>query len=451
MKSRRIRLIFDQLGKQAFPDDTDPWTSIQTRLATEQAMMKPGQVSDQPPRSQVLSRPLVPRIAFALLIIISIFMLSPGRQALAETLRHLFWPTSKEQFPPLTSQQLATPTFAPTFAATLASAQNPKPTETLVPVPTNLSPDLISACGIDPYGYACKIARAEKQAGFDAKEFPADPEGFVFRAVEKAISGEVWIRYNVIGGGGYLYWSQGIGEFPEFTGAAPESAIEEVQVGENRGEYVAGIYGSGNVLPAEYTWSSCCRQRLRWTDGERWYELDKQAALPQTDYMTREAMIQMATQMVDQPSPTQSLRADYLTSLTEASQLTEFEILAPSILPDGFRFDYASYDKDLSQLRLTYTPGGTQGSEPGAASILIIETPLDKLSLAPGVIGEELKGETVNINGYPGTYFSDNPYDHWLTWRTSSLKITLMVYSTKELYGGSFTKEQILEMGKSMK
>ena len=155
--------------------------------------------------------------------------------------------------------------------------------------------------------------------------------------------------------------------------------------------------------------------------------------------------------MVDQPSPTQSLRADYLTSLTEASQLTEFEILAPSILPDGFRFDYASYDKDLSQLRLTYTPGGTQGSEPGAASILIIETPLDKLSLAPGVIGEELKGETVNINGYPGTYFSDNPYDHWLTWRTSSLKITLMVYSTKELYGGSFTKEQILEMGKSMK
>lgn len=284
-------------------------------------------------------------------------------------------------------------------------------------------------------------------AGFDAKEFPADPRGFHIQAVAQAKPGEIWLEYDVIGGGGYLYLSQGIGnEFSPFTGAVLESAIETVQVGDHVGEYVAGDYFYGGVL-TETTWLPCCRFQLRWTDGEHWYELDKQSAMTQTDYMTRDVMIQMAMQLVDQPAPAKGPRADYLTSLAEATQLAEFTILAPTLLPDKFAFEYANYDKDLSQLRLIYTPPDGQG----IASVLIFETPINKVSLAPGDNGGEIKGEAVDVNGNPGVYFSDNPYSHVLTWQAGGIKITLWVYSSEIWYGGSFTKDQILEIGRSVK
>jgi hypothetical protein len=255
------------------------------------------------------------------------------------------------------------------------------------------------------------------------------------------------MEYDVIGGGGYLFFNQGIGnEFPTFTGEVPESAVQEVQIVQNRGEYVVGDYvvvGHDKV----FTWLPCCRFRLRWMEGNHWFELDKEASQLTVDYMTENVMIQMATELVDRPNPVQESRADYLTSLGEASQLAEFDILSPAVLPEGFQFDYGKYDKNLSQLQLVYSPAGTQG----IADITIIETPINKVNLAPGDNGGSIKGEEVDINGYNGTYFSDSPYNHVLTWQVGYLKITLSVYSSELWYGATFTKDQILEIARSMK
>jgi hypothetical protein len=151
--------------------------------------------------------------------------------------------------------------------------------------------------------------------------------------------------------------------------------------------------------------------------------------------------------LVNEPNPVLEPRADHLTSLDEASRLASFTVAAPSLLPDGFVFEYAQYNADLSQLRLFYAPPGGQG----VASISIVETPLDKVSLAPDVNGEEIEGEAVDINGNPGIYFSNDPYSHALTWKSGEIEITMWVYSSEIWYGGSFTKEQILEIGRSVK
>jgi Domain of unknown function (DUF4367) len=447
MNEERIKLILDQLGKQAFPDDIDPWSPIKDRLAQNRTIDNFTLGNPFHPQHQLRRQFLQVGVVLIIFVAVVFFLLSPSGKALAETIRHLFRPISVEQLPPLSSEDLASPTFVPTFAVTLAPILESTPLSTPLPVPTIYFASGLSACNTDPYGYTCRIAKAEKKAGFDIKEFPADPQGFYFKEVAQAELGQIMLEYDVIGGGGYLYLNQGLGsDFPAFTGAVPEEAIETVQVGNNSGEYVAGDYVYGGVYK-EPTWLPCCRFRLRWTDGQRWYELDKEAAMPQTDYLTREVMIQMATQLVDQPVQIQEPNLDHLTNLEEASQVVEFAILAPTLLPDGFVFDYASYDRDLSQLQMTYSPPGTAGT----ANILIIETPLDKVSMAPSENGEELKGETVDINGNPGVYFSNDPYTHALTWESGNVKITLWVYSSDIGYGGSFTKDQILEIGRSLK
>jgi hypothetical protein len=282
--------------------------------------------------------------------------------------------------------------------------------------------------------------------GFTLKQFSTDPKGFFFNDVLESSPGVISLDYVVIGGGGYLDFSQGIrNEFPVFHGEIPENAIEEVMVGKNRGEYANGVWVT-DAANKKYTFNSCCRSRLRWMDGNHWYEIDKQAALPQTDYMTKEVMIQMALHLVDHPDSVKGPRADYLTSLDKASQLVEFKILSPAILPEGFNFDFASYDKDHSHLRIKYDPN----REAGFTAMLIDETPLNKVFLDPADNGEEIKGEKVDVNGGPGIYFSDGKYNHVLTWQSTNLKITLSIYSS-EGYGGGFTKDQILAIGRSMK
>ena len=447
MKEESLKQILNHIGKQAFPDDTDSWTPIKDRLVHNPEYKNTAHVTYIHPQRRLHLRYMIFGIVITLLITTTIFLFSPGGEALAETLRHLFQPVSVQQLPTLSSEAMASPTFAPTFAVTLSSILDPEPIITPLPYPTSQTTPELNPCDLDPYGYTCRIVNAERVAGFDAKEFPVDPQGFFFKTVSQAEPGVIWLEYDVIGGGGYLFLSQGLGiDFPAFTGEVPGSAIEAVQVSGRAAEYVAGVYVNGGVY-TETTWLPCCRFRLRWTDDERWYEIDKEAALATTDYMTKDVMIQMAEQLVYQPVTTQGLRLDHLNSLAEASQVAEFAILAPSVLPAGFIFNYASYDKGLSQLRLNYAPPDGQG----IAGIWIIETPLDKVSLSPGDREEKSMGESVDINGTPGVYTSTDPYHHQLTWQFGEVEITLIIYSSESWYGGSFTRDQILEIGRSIK
>jgi hypothetical protein len=180
MKEEHVKLILDQLGKQAFPDDIDPWSPIKDRLIQNHTI--DNFTVDNPYHPQHRPRRQFILVGIVLIILVAavIFLLSPGGKALAETLRHLFRPVSVEQLPPLSSEDLASPTFAPTFVVTLSSILESTPLRTPLPVPTSYSSSGLTACNTDPYGYTCRIAKAEKKAGFDIKEFPVDPEGFYF-------------------------------------------------------------------------------------------------------------------------------------------------------------------------------------------------------------------------------------------------------------------------------
>jgi hypothetical protein len=435
MNDKRLKQVLDQLGSQAFPDSTDPWTPLQKRLARGQVGLPDGKKTPRP----VQTRRLALGVGLVLLFLTVALLVSPEGQALAEAFKHLFRTAATEQFPTPSAGELASPTPEPTFGVTLVPAGGMVPT--LPSAPTGTPQAALDPCGVNSYvwGYTCWMAHAEKMAGFDAKEFPFAPKEFVFAEVAQDDPGIIMLRYDLIGGGGYLYFTQGIGGQEFRSNLAQDSAIEQVMVGPYQGEFVVGdwVIGGANTT---YIWLPCCRERLRWTEGDRWYELDKEASIPQVDYMTRDYMIQMALGMVYHPDPIQSPRADYLSSLDEAAQLAGFTILRPSVLPQAFTFWYASYDKDLSQLKLNYS---TSNREQQGVTMVIVETPLDKVALDSGIKDwKKFEGEKVDVNGYPAIYFGDGS-GGGLNWDTADLHITLQVDNA--------TREQILEIGRSMK
>jgi hypothetical protein len=436
MSDKRLKQVLDQLGSRAFPDTTDPWMPLQNRLARQQGSLSIGKKTPN-----LRTRRLTLGIGLALLFLTAVLLVSPEGQVLANVFKHLFKVAAAEQLPIPSAEELATPTPEPTFAVTLVPAISTEAAPTLLPAPTGTPQSALDTCGYNSYvwGYTCWMTYAEKMAGFDAKEFPYPPKEFVFAEVAQDDPGIIMLRYDLIGGGGYLYFTQGIGGQEFRSNLAQDSAIEQVMVGPYQGEFVVGdwVIGGANTT---YIWLPCCRERLRWTEGDRWYELDKEASIPQVDYMTRDYMIQMALGMVYHPDPIQSPRADYLSSLDEAAQLAGFTILRPSVLPQAFTFWYASYDKDLSQLKLNYS---TSNREQQGVTMVIVETPLDKVSLDSGIKDwKKFEGEKVDVNGYPAIYFGDGS-GGGLNWDTADLHITLQVDNA--------TREQILEIGRSMK
>lgn len=443
MNERRLKLVLHHIGCQTFPDTIDPWAPVKEKLIKEKHLEEQGDLL-------MLHRPVRTRqigftagISLIVLLILAFLLFTPSGKAFAQAVFHLFHPTGSEQLPSPSSAEMATPTYVPTFNVTLTAIE---PTKVL-PMATDPNMSAVAACASDPYGYACKIAWAEKIAGFDAKEFPSAPEGFFFKEVSQVEPGVIWLEYDVIGGGGYLFFSQGLGsDFPAFTGAVEESAIEEVRVGPYLGEYVYGDYVIGGQY-TKYTWLACCRTRLRWTEGDRWYEIDKEAAMPQTDYMTKEVMIQMAEQLVFKPEIVKTPILDHLASLSEVAGVVPFKILAPTLLPPEFDFFYASYDPEITEVKLFYAIPGREGE----ASITINEIPLENYTPLPADV-EEMKGAgIVSIHGNQGKYLSQSAYSHLLTWQADGKNITLLVYSNEILYGGSFTKDQILEIANSMR
>lgn len=442
-------ILIHTAGEDIPEGQIDLWPGIHSALVSSQTIDRKG---DPAMFSSRTDKPNVSRglrvagaAAVLLLLIIAAFALAPQRSLLADALRHLFRPVTSEQLPAPSTRELAAPTIVPTFAVELApavEASQAAPLETAAATDPTPHP-----CEQNPYGYGCKLVRVETQAGFDAKEFPADPQGFVFRDAVTDDSGTVSMEYVVIGGGGYLYLAQGPGdEFPAGMGGVPESAIQPVWVGEHRGEYVEGMWAIGGEYK-EYTWNECCVARLRWTDGERWFEISKMSAMTQTAYMTREVMIDMAANLVDQPEPAGALRLEYL-SLEEAADLVDFALVRPGVLPEGFRFGYAAYDPESGRLRLNYYPEGD--AAPGSASLSIVETPLDEDATGPEDERPPAAGEEVDINGFPGVYYANSPGNHMLTWRTQALEITLAIYVSEYYYGGTFTAEQVLEIGRAI-
>jgi hypothetical protein len=383
-----------------------------------------------------------------LMAIVFLFMVvTPQGKAIAESIKHLFITTNITEIPIDDPETVASPTFVPTFEVTLIPATESGVKENFIsPGIAGLS-STDPACEEDPNGYSCQIAKAERKIGFDLKELSADPYTFKFSELYVTQSDEVWIHYERIGGGSYLLLYQAIGDMASMYGSVPEDSIQEVKVGEYFGEYVIGNYFSDSSS-SSYKWGYHGTYHLRWTEGERKFELRHDGCVDlRYEFCTSpEQLIRIAEALVYQPEPRSELRADYLKSPEEAALISGFTILTPTILPEGFVFDHGTYDTELKQIRLSYTP---TSYVPGTAELHIVIRPLLEISANPGE-NWSVEGESVVINGNQGFYSSDGPYNHAVSWEEYGMRFNVSIYTSEIVFGGGFTKDQVLEIARSL-
>ncbi len=382
-------------------------------------------------------------LGFAVVLLLAMFFAkAPEGQALADSIKHFFKIATVTEIPITEPNLLVTPTFASPFAVSLAPAAS-APTEAPLPTPEGFTLAKTQACQTEPYGYACKLAWAEKKVGYDIKELPTDPAEYSFEGVYVQGINDVQINYERIGGGSYLYLLQGPGgEFTSLGAGVPEDSIQQVLVGKYPGEYVVGIYAA---KPGEtaYKWVPAGKYSLRWADGERWYEINAYGCVGREDLCSAEGLIKLALSLVDQSVPAEGPRADHLVSFAEAEQISGLSLLKPAILPEGFVFDYGTYNADLKEIRLNYHP---IGYDPGVAEISLLQS----LQQNPGGTWDRFTGETVDINGQTGKYMSNDAFTHAVVWQSGDLEIRMLITLSDLWYGGTFTKEQVLEIARSV-
>lgn len=369
MKKDNLTSIMKDLAEIAAPStEIDLWPAIKDSINQGNWHKTKGDLIVN--KTIALPKVLL-RAAVALLILLAIFgilLATPQGRAFANTIIKLFTTAERLSFPVPTNQSSTPSTNPQTYLLEL--------------VPVELTSSPAATLGASDQGcegaaaltYKCSIESAEASVGFDAWEFPADPQGVTFSSVQAfAAQNEIMITYDVIGGGGYILFTQGMGDPPDnLWSEVPAEAVESVAVGDLPGEFVKGRFTSDGSGVA--TWNSdAASWRLRWKEGKRWFSIEKAGDPYRIEYLGMKEMIDLATSLVaNQQQRISPLRAEYLTSVTDAETISGIDLIEPTLLPEGFRFSYAQYDAQTNSVRLWFYHIST----PDYGELMITETPL---------------------------------------------------------------------------
>jgi hypothetical protein len=151
----------------------------------------------------------------------------------------------------------------------------------------------------------CQVGLAEGAVGFTILLPPLDEWGLTFSSLTvDSVTKSVKTSYGYEGypGREHAVWiSQGIGSFPAGSDwdKVPSQFIEPIVVNGERAEYVQGAFVA-KPGAEEATWmEDGPMARLRWRDGERWFEIFKAGTPERVTFMDREGMIHLAESLRD--------------------------------------------------------------------------------------------------------------------------------------------------------
>jgi hypothetical protein len=292
-----------------------------------------------------------------------------------------------------------------------------------------------------------------------------EPPGYTFAEIRfytgissANTSNLVMISYEISGAG--IFLNQGIGDFPPDSDweKVPESAVQPVKIGEYDGEYVNGSFGLRNG-DTELTWNvTGADQRLRWREGERWFEILAFVGPGTSGYLDKEALISLASDMVFQPeNPGQANNVDFdfIPNIALAEKICGCAILQPGKLPkDGTHLDHVKYDPERKSITLSY----------GYRALRIVQTPFESAIIrdldsyknvetvtvgnAVGQYGVSPEQQTIWESASPPVLTTDSTYSV-LLWEKDGM-IYQIYFDQTFSGGGQLTKEQMIEIAESL-
>ncbi len=376
------------------------------------------------------------------------FTFTPQGRAIAQTLLQFFTGTDQQSFP-LSEEELAV-------------FYSPVPTYVLSLIEVTPQPSLSSSgdnCS-DPETigtYTCEIHQTETQLDMDLKEFSLIPPGWSFMDVYVPLRNYVSINYQ--SSGGYLTLRQGTGDFPTASDweKVPTSAVQQVKIGEYQGEYVKGHFALRNGAQ-EVTWETDgAIQRIRWKEGERWFEIHQEGDPNLTGFADQQALIELATNMVYKPVQVDQINFDFIPNIALAESVSGFDIKQPTLLPKDITFDYATYDPEIHSVTLIY----------GYQSLRIVQTPIEsalikklniynykiveavKVGEANGQFGISPAKKTIWDSAMPPVFPIDNSYSV-LLWQKDGM-VYQVYFDHSFSSGGDLTKNQMIQMAENLR
>ena len=300
------------------------------------------------------------------------------------------------------------------------------------------------------HSYACQVAYAESKLGFDLKEFPKTPEGWIFKSIifDTALQTATITYTHYSEHGGDFVLKQGFGEFQNAYGIwslVPAEKVETVKIGSYTGEYVLGGF---SLIQGDNEWrwySEDSIQRLGWSDGSRWYYIE--ILPPSPGHITRDQLVELAASIVNSPTEVADpLNPDSLTSIADAEQYSKLDLKAPTLLPLGYEFSYARYFSFNNEVHLHYNYG---------QDLVIYEwqgNPYNFDALSKIYSDHEI----VTVNGEPAFYGVPKAVSQYestylfLAWRDDNLNYQIYFYFDPSWGGGLLDKSRMITIAESM-
>ena len=458
MANKKLTSILqDTLEKQVPAAQVDLLPGIQSRLVAGRRSLRQ--------QGETMNTIRIKRLALVTLVVIVVLTMSlitPQGRAFAQRIFLFFTATNEKSFPIPTEQVFSVPateTPVPTYIVPL------EPVDTAIHPTATTSPDPSCSSSEAQSTYACQIQAVEAQAGFDAKEFPHDPKGLSFSQAQfNARTREIDMEFAA--GGGALYLSQGLGEFPSSSkwGEVPADEIKQVSVNGKYAELVSGIF----VVYPDTTaavWRPGGQLRLHWREGNRWFSIEKMGDPYPIEWIDESEIIKLAESLVEERSlnETPPVDPEHLTDVEQAEQLAGFDIPQPTLLPDGYELKQIAWRDGI--VRLLYGPRDST-----EYTLIISMGPLANfqagpcLECPPGAVkevqvgpwpgwymrGSFNMGEGSNINPTPTPVWEpDSP--HWgLDWNTDTLWFSISYFSSSS-GGGEMNEETMVRIAESLK
>ena len=304
------------------------------------------------------------------------------------------------------------------------------------------------------------VADAEQAAGFDARELPAVPEGFVF-AGALGRQGSISIQYEVVGGGGALVLNESTNGFMQSEwDQAPVESISQVRIGEMNAEIVQGTYV---VYPGETVarWNSEAPiLRLRWIQDGIWFEMAKFGGVERIEYLGQDELIELAASLTNAP---------FTLPVREAEALAGFDVLEPAWVPEvlslwGAAFESDEWTRKQNTVRIFYSFSSAKYG-PGLESngVVLTQQPVESIEDCDicDFVGADANVEQVQIGAATGEYlvgvwkadgagnwvWENEPYLQTLRWQANGMAFELLYMGIPE----AVTKADLIAMAESMK
>jgi hypothetical protein len=237
------------------------------------------------------------------------------------------------------------------------------------------------------------------------------------------------------------------------------AAIEQMTIGGIEVEYVGGSWYDDPDSKTESWHSDSIFHTFRWLEGDFYFTLE--ILFDESDtwspaYWTRDGMLAIMEVIL-------GLRAEFpelvnynnLTSIDQAEEAAGFELLIPSVLPDGFVFTRAVYQPQTKSVLLFYQPQEGTRAVSGVSLRINESQATDQPLTWEGFPPDAL--EEVVVGSRPATFVRgavvDGIYDPEaslsLVWNTADLSVK-MSYSTPSTYPARLEKDELIAIAESM-